>query len=408
MTGAATRVVICDDDGERARWWANKIRAIPGLPGHIDVQPLETSDFALALEALAQRREAARVDEPFEPGEGEARLIDDADILIVDFDLTPRADVLEASVEDEGQRDATRDKLRGRSGEQVAYLARCYSTAGFIVVVNQEYQRRTFDLTMQRFVHSYAELNVTHYDVTMAGLWLASTGQDVFRPWAWPRLCEASDLQMRRVAAVPSLDAPVLSSLGITGSDRRAMTARQLDPLGDEPDKTTFDDVVDGSDLGLQVKDVQKDPDQRRRIAAAAIGRWLETVVLPAQNVIVDAPHVAHRFPQLLGARAGEVDAWQEIAALDAKPDSLQGIPSACPSWLSRPAWSASAVREEMARMEAPTNRPADVVFCEDVSRFVTIADATEFETDLPGPYDQRFVRDLDGIDYHPRPRLLS
>jgi hypothetical protein len=401
-----TRVLVCDDDGRRAEVWAAKIRALAGTT-RLDVVPLTTSAFAEALEALAQRRENAREEHPSSPTTDAAAVLDQADILIVDFDLTPSpASLSESLAPDEVG--AAKERLRGRSGEQVAYLARCYSTAGFLVVVNQEYQRQTFDLTMQRFGHSYADINVTHYDLTAAQLWLGDSGDDVFHPWNWPRLRDAADLQRGRVAAVTDLHAPVLESLGIIGVDRSAMTARQLDPLGDSPDTATFDDLVHSTEVGLQVKDVQQDPAQRRRIAAAAAGRWLETLILPAQNVIVDAPHTAQRFPQLLGDGGADVGPWQELALLGEVPEPLTRISLACDGWLSRPAWSASAVREAMAQLDLSTTKPADVVFCEDVSRFVSIDDATEFETDLPGPYDQRFVRFLDGIDYHPRTRLLS
>ena len=38
------------------------------------------------------------------------------------------------------------------------------------------------------------------------------------------------------------------------------------------------------------------------RVAAARLGKWLERLVLPGQNVLVDAPHLVSRFPSLVAA----------------------------------------------------------------------------------------------------------
>lgn len=405
LSRETTRIVICDDDARRAEAWASEVREIDGVRDLVNIQALPTEVFAAALAALSTRRESARSESPVSTTDEAASVFDNADVLVVDFDLTPDSQRLRETLEADAAERA-KEALRGRSGEHVAYLARCYSSAGFIVLVNKEYQTQTFDLTMQRFAGSYADLNVTHGDLVSPELWLGSGGDETFRPWSWPRLLDAAALYRSRIVAVGDGSAPVLEALGISGADRMVMTSRQLDALGDEPDSTTFDDLVENVEVGLQSKDVQPDERQRRRIAAAAVGRWLEAVVLPAQNVIIDAPHLAQRYPQVLGSRAGDIEAWQELTAHTARPNGLEAVAVACDGWLSRTAWSASAAREAVAELEVPIES-ADVVFCEDISRFVSLDDAVEFESDVPGPYDQRFVRRVKGVDYHPRVRML-
>lgn len=406
MIRETTRVVICDDDALRAEAWASEVREIGGVQDALDIKALPTAEFAAALDALSARRENARSEPPVSTTDDAASVFDGADVLVVDFDLTPDPYRLKEVLDPDAAEHA-KEALRGRSGEHVAYLARCYSSAGFIVLVNKEYQAQTFDLTMQRFTSSYADLNVTHRDLVASALWVGNGGDDVFRPWSWPRLLDAAALYRSRIAAVGDGTAPVLEALGFSGVDRMAMTSRQLDALGDEPDATTFDDLVENVEVGLQPKDRQSDERQRRRIAAAAVGRWLESLVLPAQNVIIDTPHLAQRYPQVLASRADDIDAWQELTAHSAHPDGMKAVAVACEGWLSRTAWPASAAREAMANIEVPAET-ADVVFCEDISRFVALDDAVEFESDVPGPYDQRFVRRLKGVDYHPRVRLLK
>jgi hypothetical protein len=80
-------------------------------------------------------------------------VLDTADIFIVDYDL----------IKAEGE-----DYL---TGETVAYLARCYSTCGIIVALNQFYRSPTFDLTFRPQLDSFADLNISADDLKSDGLW---------------------------------------------------------------------------------------------------------------------------------------------------------------------------------------------------------------------------------------------
>lgn len=389
-------VLICDDDADRAERWQRQISAVPGVSDALDVRSLGTAEFAKALMALALRRETAR--EGTAPDADDAAVVDRAAILVVDYDLT----IGPADRRGQAEPEDVKQALRGRSGEQFAYLARCYSRAGFVVLVNQEYKRRTFDLTMQRFVHSYADLNVQRDDIVSAELW---TGHGSgYRPSHWPQLLDAPALHASRAAAADPA-AGVLDTVGITGRDAETLTARQLDPLGGEdPATVTFGDLVDGVDGGLDPKDEQPDEQIRRRIAAAAVSRWLESTVLPAQNALSDAAHLAQRFPSVVGS--SEPTDWQGLDGR-AVPAGLDPGDALATGWTTRPVWSVHAVREAARAADGPLADPAPLAFCEDVSAFRDFETVREYESDLPGTYDQRFVARLEGVAYHPLSRLL-
>lgn len=392
-------VLICDDDANRAANWKSQVDAMDGL-SQLDVRVLATTEFAEAILALGRRREAAR-DGGSVSGDA-ADVLDKAAMLIVDYDLTIGAE----DTLGQAQPETVKAALRGQSGEQFAYLARCYSRTGFIVLVNQEYKRRTFDLTMQRFAQSYADLNVQWQDIVLEGLW-KGTGSG-YRPSHWPRLVDVPMLHARRLAAT-ELSNRVLETLGIRGRDLAALDARQLDPLAadGDPSQVAFDQLVDGVDGGLDPKDQQPDPEIRRSIAASAASRWLESIVLPAQNVLADASHLAQRFPSLAGADDGSV--WRQLGRWDGGiPPGLETATRLANEWASRPVWSLADIRESVRASEGPLVEPARQAFCEDTSDFRDYGEAHEFQSDLPGPYDQRFVTRLDDVSYHPLRRLLT
>lgn len=403
MMSNTPRIVICDDDGPRAKQWADEIRAMEKVRDRFVVHaPKGRSEFAHAVEALSERRLRARTGDVAAgtPSGDPAALFDDADILVIDYDLTPYPGGNDER-EDDGDM-----SLRGRTGESVAYLARCYSRCGFIVVVNQAFQARTFDLTLQRFTDSCADLNITSDDLSRRELWLGEV-LGSFRPWHWPRLVDMAETFRRRVANV-DLGAGVLDSLDFSEEERQALTPRQLDVLGDEPHSVTFEDLAATPEVGLRVKDKQPSPEHRRRIAAGAVGRWLEGLVLPAQNVLIDRPHLKQLYPHLFPAP--EVDSSRHSSCdfdRDAHPSLTRRLHQPAEDWLSR--YACSHLDAQQAAGDATPLPQTDEfdVFCEDTSRFIPLDQASEVETDVPGPYVQRFVERLPDVNYRPLTRLL-
>ncbi|MET9269372.1 hypothetical protein [Kribbella sp. NPDC003557] len=421
-------ILICDDNPERAKRWTDAVTSMPGTD-RFDVKTLSGQELADAVEGLNRRREALRPDEDGNgPDAAEARRIlagisdaavfDTAAIALIDYDLTP--DSITLGKLEEKTAEHVLDRLRNRSGESIAYLARCYSDAGFLVVINQRFKEATFDITMQRFSDSYADLNISQADLRSKALW--SGVSDIpgeFHPWSWPVLCKADLLWRARLAAT-ELSAPVLESLNLNGE---RFSARQLDLLGEVLDvedvkEVTFDHLVDTS-LGLTVKDGQPDPECRRAIAASVASRWLEQTVLPGQNALADLAHLVIRHPQLGGSAARAAEEWNRFATKQSRAEIvanggaaaeavelLQSIEPAAEQYLSRPAWSATKVRGLAAGLPEPDEWP-DLAFCEDTSRFIPLDSAQEVETDVPGPYARRFVEAVEGVRYDPLRRML-
>jgi hypothetical protein len=336
-------------------------------------------------------------------------LVDSADLLIVDYDLTPVADRTPDPIEDQ----TALEELVGKTGEEFAYLARCFSTAAGIVVVNQRVQRRVFDLTLQQFTDSFANVNVTSRYLANSALWTGSGGE--FRPWSWPRLIDVPAHVRRNWELIDGLDQCVLEALGLDDDEHLyAFTQPQLDLLGDDPRAATFEFLACESEFGLNAKDRQGavGDDAKRRIAAAAVTRWLEGQVLPGQNVLIDAPHLAQRYPALLKGETSDLAAWNRTADLSAPDpgldlDTLADARVPASAWVSRRVWSLPhVVRHRSALLKTSNGGSQVFVFCEDTSRFADIDRATEIEIAVPTPYFQRFVEIVDGVDYTPRRRI--
>lgn len=408
-----TRVVICDDDEGRARDdWAVRIRTAMRGSADPNVRVLSAYELAAAIEDLEKRSVDARRSRHGQPDyEDQASVIDHADVLVIDYDLTPDPDRLTES-------DPDREKviwfeLRAQTAETVAYLARSYSRCGHIIIVNQDFKEITFDTTFQRFAESRADLNVSQDELGQSELWIG-TGLG-FRPWSWLPPLEAKDLLQWRIDQV-ALDASVLETLGLLPVEESGLDARQLDALGDDPATRTFRDVALTPELGLLGRDAPADEETLKRIAAAGIGHWLDRMVLTAQNVLVDAPQLLYRFPSLLPGDPNVETAWNhaleiDVAQIDASNPALASKHVAACNWFSRPTWfwPQLLADESIAEVAAPwTSRSYEWVFAEDASRFINISVASEIQTDLPGPFSRRFIAKFNDVQYRPRNRILQ
>jgi hypothetical protein len=390
-------VLVCDDDIRRVHQWVATLRATAGTD-RFDVRALTGLDLADAFQALNARAESARngADSATDDAAG---VFDDAAILLFDYDLTPDAQSLADLGE---QRVEFHDKLRGRTGEKLAYLARGYSSAGFIVVINQHYRDTTFDITMQRFLHSKADLNITHGDLGNEALWTGiSRAENTFSPWAWPVLGKADILWSERLRVI-DVEAPLFETLALDPSN---FTSRQLDLLGAaDPDTAVFGDLA-RSTLGFDPKDKASKSVGVKAMVASVLGRWLSRTVWQAQNVVADLPHLVSRFPSLMSAESWSRAATKDLSENDV-PESLRGHEHWISTLLGRRVWILADVREMAAALPSPDSWP-DLVFCEDTSQFVELERAREVETDLPGSYARRFIGNVPGVKYEPFVRLL-
>jgi DNA-directed RNA polymerase subunit N (RpoN/RPB10) len=371
----APTILSCHDRHQRQPC-GNALASLTEVPERFTITTPEREEFARAVEAVIARRGAARADQvSTQPSVDAAALIDTVDILILDADMA---------------------SLRLADGDTLAYLARCYTTCGYIVVCDQFFASRTFDTTMQRGWRSWADLHISTDCLARPELWLRQAPFDgAFIPSHWPRLIDASELFANRLSQV-QLDADVLDTLGFSQHDCQRLTVSQLDLFGDvdaDPTAVTFDQLV-AANLG---EDRQPSAQQRRRIAASIVGRWLDRLILPAANVLLDRDHLQQYYPELVPDETGHGDT--PLGVLLSEPARR---------WFTRPACSQTFLQRAL-----PGNRPASYpdpdpwVFCEDTSRFIPLSEATDLVTDLPGDRAQRFVERLDDVDYHPAGRLL-
>src|SRR5688500_8019144 len=77
--------------------------------------------------------------------------------------------------------------------------------------------------------------------------------------------------------------------------------SEQLDLLGSDPSELKFRDAARFPSVRKGLSRVEPVPDEHlQSVAVAAVRHWLERIVLPAQNVLNDAPRLAQRRPGLL------------------------------------------------------------------------------------------------------------
>ena len=224
----------------------------------------------------------------------------------------------------------------------------------------------------------------------------------------------------------------VLEGLGLTEvADFLPQSAVDalLDGLGDAALETlTFGDLsadVTGESEQVTAFTDRKDrvqAPQASKVVAARLRRWFNWVLSPAQDVLVDAPHLATRYPSLLGGEVGSIDAWNEAAALPTidhaiRTDLIQPQRAVAGDWSDRPRWFWTLLQAEKTVQEVANPfeaRTAPFAFCEDLSMFVERPDAREFSSDLRPPFSRRFVsRNPDDgfgatVAYRPQSRLDS
>jgi hypothetical protein len=248
--------------------------------------------------------------------------------------------------------------------------------------------------------------------------WLWADQPSGFSPWSWPNLADAVARRGEQVKiAQKALATPVCQVLGIQDAAQMAMDHAMTAPISDgrpgtakNKSKTkpyTLQDFVLKSPCGVKRKDNQKRQFQHAeahiaRIGAARLSSWLEHVVLPAQSVLVDAPHLVLRLPGLLAGEPSKLSAWNATTRRDQRTTlrAIEGpkvdqyrFKECC--WLSRPAWYWPCIAgdDQYVEWAQVKNKMADVVFCEDTSSFERRSSAQEFMADVPAQFALRHVR---------------
>lgn len=393
-----TKIVICDDEDVFAdRLTEGAREGLATIQEDLEPETLSGDELKACLEDLAKRQRAFREDVEWPE---ETIPLDEVSIFIIDYDL--------------------REQMAFFTGEILAYAARCFSSCGIIIGVNQYNRDNPFDLTLEGHLESFADLNIGGPQLRNPNLW--GGVESGFRPWYWPMLLSYQRDFEKRVEDVKeslSMNVPIWEVIGFTPKlfDMVPRSIGQF--IGPEPSKTTFLEFVKKSGNGLEPKDALRvqmgNEDLLARVGAARISKWLERWVLPGQDIIVDAPHLVSRYPSLLIGDRDEIQSWNKTAQLTNHEqlglniELIKQFRLKQDHWVSRPVWFWDRLREseEIPDVKEPWNIVTpDWVFCEDTSRFHPREDCKEFIAEVESPFSRRFVKEIEGVDYRPRVRL--
>ena len=398
------KILIYDDEREQRRRFKDKLEQglkKAGKDQNFAIETLCEDALQYSIEKLQNKQEELR-------GNGtcsnETPEFDKAAILIIDYDLLKN------------------QKVKFLTGEIIAYIVRCFSECKLIVGLNQ-YGDNPFDLTLRGHPESFADLNLGVNQLSNPDLWRSDWGdfRSGFRPWYWPNLSDSLCNFDRKVAQVgENLDTPICEFLGFDSNLFRLLPRGVVQFIGkragNELFETTFREFVMHSGNGLRPKDQAISDDKvLARVGAARISKWLERLVLPEQDFLVDAPHLVSRYPSLIAENKKEIKVWNRTAQLvdycelGLDTDLIEPYRFQKDYWISRPVWFWDKLREceSIHEMKEPwlTVKP-NWVFCEDASRFYNRKDCREFFADIDSPFTQRFVKDFKGVDYRPRVRF--
>lgn len=371
-------VLVYDDKPDIASLW---VRNIEEAYSDANVSQVGQEGFLQLIELVQRRRSAWRSDGDIGSWDHAA---DKADVIVIDYDLLDYSDSADTT------------------GTRLAYLLRCFSRCGLIVVLNQ-FGPNNFDLTLSRPSDDYADVHVGGEQIGNPGLWKEPI--EGYRPWSWPIIPDArSNFEKCADEVKRNADSPILEYLGLDKViDWLPKRARDF-LLPGKIEEITFHDFVHISKGGLLPKDRVLDSYQIARIAAARIRTWLNLIILPEQNVLVDAPHLISRFPSLIEKADEEIKTWNQLCSPTGS--GIGGLLNEVSKpyefskshWLWRPAWLWPLLRgqEKIEEVKYPgSGKEYDWVFCEDLSRFLPIDYTRSFISDVSPPFTKRYVLDV-------------
>ena len=389
-------ILVYDDEKRLGEAYVDRLKDLEVVTEAFDVENLDDDKFTDELTILKGRQDDFRKGKSWD---GDSSILDGTSIFIIDFDLINPSKTGFIP-----------------SGEDVAYYTRCFSRCGLIVGLNSV--RNIFDLTLEGNPKSFADLNISSDQLDNPGLWGGETNG--FRPWYWPDLPKQLKTFEKKIDGVKkNLGLPICDSLGFPKEVVEIFSRNVGEFIGNDPHETTFRDFVKDSPNVLKGKDNEAidymDEEMMGRIAASRVSKWLERLVLPGQDILVDAPHLVMRYPSLLKSDHKKIENWNKTAkfepytklGLDFK--TIEQFRFKNDYWLSRPAWFSSKLsdcQDIKEVLEPWTREEIDFVFCEDSSSFYEKKECGTFIAKMESPYDRRFVRHFHDIEYSPIKRL--
>jgi len=413
------KILIYDDEQQFVQTVENKLKAVPEIFREFLVERLTDDAFSSVVTAFKERQEKFRGNPDWDDG---GTALDDATIFIVDYDLLKAPQ--------------TQSLL---TGEEFAYLVRCFSRCELVIELNQ-FGTNVFDLRLRGYPESFADLNLGDLQVDNAYLWGRRKEDGGFKPWYWPHLLrylDAFDQKVKDIEAGLKSGAALCNILGIPEQVFPLMprpiteflgTHKSSDDKDANPAKVTVLEFLIDSVSAFRRKDAEavknhrkalekgqrRHPDILARVAAARLSKWVECLLLPGQDILVDAPHLVSRYPSLLKAKNPTTTVLNKTAqlvdydklGLDVARIEKYRLKKA--HWFSRPVWLWTELREdqeipEVAEPWSMRKKLGDVVFCEDTSSFHERSECREFYADTDSPFASRYVKVCNTVDYKPR-----
>lgn len=386
------KLLVYDDIDRWAKNYQKKLESVGAVSSQFEVEPINNQQLDTELGVLRERQSATRENKNRVPGTH--TVFDDTDVFVVDIDLVESSNPF-------------------LTGDQVGYLVRCFSKCGLIIGLSQ-YQKLDFDLTLKGEPGSFTDLSIKSNQIANKGLWGESWKG--FRPWSWPYIPSFLDAFESKVRSViDRLSESVLNTIGLSEVSS-SLPGSAVDFLGLDPDRVTFEQFVEQSKFGIRSPDKATDSDIRARIAVARVSKIIEKLILPGQDVLVDAPHLVSRFPSLLVGDPAKKSTWDGTARfvpheqLNLKR-GIERFRFRADKWASRPVWFSSNLSNSphLAENREPRKTIATkFAFCEDASAFYPLNECTEFLSGVESYYVRRYIRKFEGLDYGPKTNLLQ
>lgn len=403
------KIRILDDEEPRRKKFIDQLQEV-GLPKEeYDIGLINPNDVQESFKVMQDRQNQFR-----DIGYWQADIkmpLDDVDILIVDNEL--REFFSEIGI--------------FTDADQVAYMTRVFSTCGLIIIMNR-LSLNPFDLTLnqsfQRQFESFADLEIGESQLSSKALW--GVASEKFHPWYWavlPKWYDDFRIRIDDVKKALQENLSILDFFGIT-EFKEWIPKHILEPLGKRGDYT-FLEFINENPFLFTPKDNKVLNDKTTldeqtitnisHLVAARLSKWLEWKLLPEMDILVDAPHLALRFPSLLDGDHEKINTWNAIAVRhtttvpNLKTDVLQKHSFSRPHWLSRPAWYWRKVMNEevIPDVSEPWNiEYIPFVFCEDTSSFMQEKETKPFRAEVVSVFSKRNIEHLKDVNYLPLQRL--
>lgn len=402
------KIGVLDDDSRKRNSFEEKIKAV--VPKEFSIIKIEPGVIKEIFSELLERQSEFRTKGTWR--NYKTTEFDDLDILIVDNEL----------------RDFFKETGIFTSADEVAYMARCFSKCKMIIIVNRT-SYAPFDLTgnlsyLGQF-EAFSDLEIGEDQIGSKVLWLEGEREE-FNPWYWfvlPKWIRNFERCIQDVKDALHDNRPILEFFGIE-KQKDYLSTRILQTLGDANEYTfgeflrTRSFVLWPKDREILIKSETLEPEMIEVLApvvAARLWKWLEFQLLPELDVLIDAPHLAYRFPSLIEGDSKKIETWNAIAVrhVDEVPNLkqswLENAKFIRPHWLTRPVWYWHEVsnNQDIPDVSKPWEiNEAPFVFCEDISQFSIREKSRRYRANVDSPFSLRFIRKLQGIDYIPPQRL--